>query len=205
LGGPICSPQLANHDCLARERGVSCRDILKLASSNYHAGYDGIKRLTECIIAKCGLARATGQVEETSICYQGVFRVHQKVYDGWFDSLRNTSGPSVPYIVEKALSLFPCLKATTMEDTIKFFDDPQSTGLNYLLALILFDAIYIPFGFKGLCPPGLGTGRYAEISSAFMELLPHFLVWCTPKCIKNNAVNLILRLFLYHFLHTMSS
>jgi hypothetical protein len=38
-----------------------------------------------------------------------------------------------------------------------------------------FDAIYISYGFKALCLPGLGTGRYAEISSAFMELLPRLL------------------------------
>jgi hypothetical protein len=86
------------------------------------------------------------------------------------------SGPSIPYIVEKALLLFPRLKATTMENTVKFYDDLQSTGLNYLLALMLFDAIYIPFGFEGLCPPGLGTGHYAEISSAFMKLLPRLLL-----------------------------
>jgi hypothetical protein len=38
-----------------------------------------------------------------------------------------------------------------------------------------FDTIqcyYISFGFERLCPTGLVTGRYAEISLAFMELLP---------------------------------
>jgi hypothetical protein len=88
--------------------------------------------------------------------------------------------------VEKALSLFPHLKAATMEDTVKFYDDLQLTGLNYLLALMPFNAIYIPFSFKGLCPPSLGTGRYAEISSAFMELLPHLLpVGSIPRVLAN--------------------
>ncbi len=58
---------------------------------------------------------------------------------------------------------------------MKFYDDLQSTGINFLLPLMLFDAIYIPYGFKALCPPGFGTGRYAEVSSAFMELLPRLL------------------------------
>jgi hypothetical protein len=38
-----------------------------------------------------------------------------------------------------------------------------------------FNVIYIPFSFKGLCPPGLGTGHYVEISLAFIELLPCLL------------------------------
>jgi hypothetical protein len=38
-----------------------------------------------------------------------------------------------------------------------------------------FNVICIPFGFKGLCPPGLRTGRYGEISLAFMELLPRLV------------------------------
>jgi hypothetical protein len=48
---------------------------------------------------------------------------------------------------------------------------------------MLFDAIYIPFSFEGLCPPGLGTGRYAEISSAFMELLPCLLPVGSIPCV----------------------
>jgi hypothetical protein len=62
-----------------------------------------------------------------------------------------------------------------MEATVKFYNDLQSTGINYLLLLMPFDAIYIPYGFEELRPPGLGTGWYAEVSSAFMELLPRLL------------------------------
>jgi hypothetical protein len=174
-GGAVCSPRLANRDRLVHERRASHHNVLKLALREYHIGYDSIKLLMEHIIAECGLTRATSHVKDGSFCYQDIFCVHQKIYDGWFDYRQNTSRPNVPYIVEKALSLFPHLKAADMEETVKFYHDLQLTGLNYLLALMPFDAIYIPFGFLGLCPPGLGTGRYAEISSAFMELLPHLL------------------------------
>ncbi len=45
-----------------------------------------------------------------------------------------------------------------------------------------FDAIYIPYGFESLCPPGLVTGWYAKVSSAFMELLPRlFPVATIPR------------------------
>jgi hypothetical protein len=43
------------------------------------------------------------------------------------------------------------------------------------------------------------------LGSNNLQLQEIIKVRCTPKCIKKNAVNLILRLFLYHFLHTMSS
>ncbi len=69
-----------------------------------------------------------------------------------------------------------------MEETVKFYDDLQSTGLNYLLALMLLDAIYILFGFKGLCHPDLGTGHYVEISLAFMELLHCLLTVGSITC-----------------------
>ena len=40
---------------------------------------------------------------------------------------------------------------------------------------MLFDAININTGFEGLCPPGLGLQRYAEIAGVFMEILPRLL------------------------------
>jgi hypothetical protein len=70
-----------------------------------------------------------------------------------------------------------------MEATVKFYDGLQSTGINYLLPLMLFDAIYIPYGFKALCPPSLGTGWYTDISSTFMELLPRLLPVATITCV----------------------
>jgi hypothetical protein len=73
-----------------------------------------------------------------------------------------------------------------MEATVKFYNDLQSTGIKYLLPLMPFDAIYIPYGFEALCPPGLGTGRYAEVNSAFMELLPRLLPEAT-----NSRVSII--------------
>jgi hypothetical protein len=201
VGGAVCSSLLSNWDCLTRKRWASCHDVLKLALQEYHVGYNCVKWLTECIIARCGLICATGHVEDASFCFQDIFCVYQKVYDGWFDSCQITSGPNVPYIVEKALSLFPCIKATTMEETVKFYDDLQSTGLNYLLATMPFDVIYIPFSFEGLCPPGLGTGHYVEFSSAFMELLPCLLPVKSIPCVlaivdavsmkSNNGYNLL--------------
>ncbi len=38
-----------------------------------------------------------------------------------------------------------------------------------------FDAIRLEFNFKGLFVPGLGTNRYADCTSALMEILPCLL------------------------------
>jgi hypothetical protein len=40
---------------------------------------------------------------------------------------------------------------------------------------MLFDAINLNMGFKGLCPPGLGLPQYAEIAGALMEVPPRLL------------------------------
>ncbi len=143
-------------------------------------------------------------MEDASFCYQDVFHDHCITYDSWFDSCWNRSGPNVPHIVKKALSLFPRLKSDTMEETVQFYDVLQSTCLNYLIPLMPFDAIYIPFGFEGLCPPRVGTSCYAEVSTALMDLLPHLLlvnsiprVSTTVAAVtmeSNNGYNLLFRI-----------
>jgi hypothetical protein len=42
----------------------------------------------------------------------------------------------------------------------------------YLLVVMPFDVIVLKNHFKGLCIPGLGTRRYAEMSQALMDFLP---------------------------------
>jgi hypothetical protein len=172
VGGAVCSPQMVDCDHLTWERKSSCLDVLKLASGPYHVCYDGVRHLTEKITFNCGLTKATGYMDDASFCFQDIFCVHKRVYDGWYDPRCNSFGPNMMYIVEKALTLFPQLTIITMEATVKFYSDLQSTGINYLLPLMPFDTIYIPYGFEALCPLGLGTGWYAEVSSSFMELLP---------------------------------
>jgi len=43
-----------------------------------------------------------------------------------------------------------------------------------------FDSVKLSFNFEGLCPPGLGTLRYAEIASALMEVLPRLIPTTIP-------------------------
>jgi hypothetical protein len=73
---------MVDRDHLACERKSSHLDVLKLASKPYHVGYDGVRRLMEKIIFNCGLTKATGHMDDASFCFQEVFCVHKKVYDG---------------------------------------------------------------------------------------------------------------------------
>jgi hypothetical protein len=107
VGGPVCSPRMVDHDRLACKRKSSHLDVLKLASNLYHLGYDGIRQLTEKIIFNCGLTKATGHVDDANFCFQDVFHVHKKVYNGWYDPRCNMSGPNVKYTVKKHWHSFP--------------------------------------------------------------------------------------------------
>jgi hypothetical protein len=82
----------------------------------------------------------------------------------------------VDRILQKSLSVFPCLESTHPEDVVTFYDRLQEVSMNHVLALMSFDAIVVRFCFEGLCPPGLGITRYGAMSKALMELLP----WLIP-------------------------
>ncbi len=62
-----------------------------------------------------------------------------------------------------------------MVDVVKFYDSVQKILMRYLLPLMPFDSICLVFGFEGLCPPGMGTIRYAAIALAWMDVLPRIL------------------------------
>jgi hypothetical protein len=79
------------------------------------------------------------------------------------------------YILEKVLLVFSCLCSLEVVDVVKFYDSVQKIPMQYLLPLMPFDLICLVFGFEGLCPPGLGTIRYAAIASAWIDILPRLL------------------------------
>ena len=93
----------------------------------------------------------------------------------WTNYRTGRSGPSFEYIIEKALVNFPKLTSLDAKEALEFFDKFQKLASGYLLPLMPFDTIKLAFNFEGLCPPGLGTQRYAEIGSALMDILPRLL------------------------------
>jgi len=80
------------------------------------------------------------------------------------------------HVLEKALVNFPKLCSLDAQAAVDFYNKLQKLSAGYLLPLMPFDAIKLSFNFEGLCPPGLGTHRYAEVGLAFMDILPCLLL-----------------------------
>jgi hypothetical protein len=95
--------------------------------------------------------------------------------DAWENRRTQQCGPSVDRILEKGLLVFPKLDSLEVSATVDFYDKLHKTSALFLLPLMLFDAINLNTGFEGLCPPGLGLQRYAEIAGVLMEVLPRLL------------------------------
>ena len=105
------------------------------------------------------------------ICYNDVILVHRKVVTSWTNYQTSRSGPIIEYIIEKALVNFPKLRSLDARAAVKFYNKLHKFSTGYLLPLMPFDAIKLSFNFEGICPPGIGTHRYAEVGFAFMDIL----------------------------------
>ena len=176
MGGPIVSPHASARERIAWERKTSRYDIANLATTRYHGNEAGVSILMEKFICDCGYNSFSPEsTEEVLFCYNDIMMVHRKVVAGWVNSCSGRSGPSVEYILEKALTNFPVLHYPVARKMVDFYDRLQKLLAGYLLLLMPFESIKLSFNFEGLCPPGLGTLRYAEIGTALMEVLPRLL------------------------------
>ncbi len=175
-GGPIISLHASDCNRLTRELRTSRYDLATLAHSWYHGGVDGMLELTIKFIHECGNNSLTTKApKDVLIYYNDIVLVHRKVITGWTNYHTGRSGPLVEYIVKKLLLNFPRLHSLDAKDAVDFYDRLQKLSSGYLLPLMPFDTIKLSFNFEGLCPPGLGMMRYAEVGSALMEILPRLL------------------------------
>jgi hypothetical protein len=156
--------------------GVSCFDITSLATKEYHVGMDGVDTLTKEDIQACGYAQVKASIEDVVVCYNDIIFVHNKVSGLWYNGYAHTLGPQVDKILQKLLSVFPCLESLRVEDVITFYDRLQEVSMGYVIAIMPFDAIVLVHQFEGLCPLGLGLVKYAAMGKVLMELLP----WLIP-------------------------
>ena len=185
LGGSfrqIISHRVDDRERIAQDRKLSIFDIPGLANDLYHGGSDGVEELTITFLHECGYnSFAPGAPKDVLLCYRDIQLVHRKVMSGWFNTRSSCSGPPLEYIIEKALPNFPKLKSLDARVAVNFYDRLQKISTGYLLPLMPFDAIKLSFKFKGLCPLGLGTSRYGEISSTLMDILPRLLPATIPE------------------------
>ncbi len=174
IGGPIKSPSNIGRFQQARQRGMSRYNMAALADNNYHGGVRGFDPLTIRIIKNCGYTAINS--DDILLCYRDIIHLHGKTLDGWTNMRTQHQGPSVEWIMEKAMPLFQKFNGVTMADLVQFYDNFQKTGSIYLLPVMPFDAVNLKLGFEGLCPPGLGVDRYASIAAAIMEVVPRLLL-----------------------------
>jgi hypothetical protein len=176
MGGLNVSPRASDRKSIAWEQKTSRYDIANIATPHYHGNDKGVMVVTEKFICNCGYKSFSPEsMEEVLFCYNDIMMVHRKVIRGWVNSCSGQSGPSIKYILEKALINFPVLHYPVARKTVDFYNKLQKLSAGYLLPLMPFNLIKLSFNFEGLCPPGLGTLCYAEIRTALMEVLPRLL------------------------------
>ena len=181
-GGPIVLPRASNRERLAHALKTSCNDMASLAHLEYHGGPNGEKELTIKFIHECGYdSISVDPPENILISYNDIILAHRKVVTGWTNYRTGRSGPIVEYIIEKALVNFPKLRSLDAQAAVEIYDKLQNLSTGYLLPLMTFDAIKLSFSFEGICLPGLGTHRYAEVCSAIMDILPLLLLTTSSK------------------------
>ena len=171
-GGQIISPRHWDRRQLAQSAGHSPLDAAALGCREYHGYQRGYYPLTAAIVHRCGFRDASGNV--SPFC-NDIILLHRRVLEAWENRRTQQHGPSVDRILEKGLPVFPKLDTLDVASTVTFYDKLQKTSALFLLPLMLFDAINLNTGFEGLCPPGLGLPRYAEIAGVLMEILPRLL------------------------------
>ncbi len=156
-------PRASDRERLARLLKTGQFDMATLAHSKYHGGPDGVAELTIDFIHECGYDSITVEApEDILICYNDIILVHRKVVAGWMNFRTGRSGPTVEYILEKALVNFLKLCSLDARAAVDFYDKLQKLSAGYLLPLMPFDAIKLSFNFEGLCPQDLariGTRR----------------------------------------------
>ena len=171
-GGQIISPRHWDRRQMAYSAGHSPLDVAALGCREYHGYQRGYYPLTPAIISRCGYRDAQGG--PSPYC-NDIVLLHRRVMDSWENPRYQQYGPSVDRILEKGIPVFPKLDVLDMAAMVNFYDKLQKTSAIFLLPLTLFDAIKLNMGFEGLCPPGLGLPRYAEIAGVLMEVLPRLL------------------------------
>jgi hypothetical protein len=155
---------------------MSLFDIAGLASQQYHGKMDGVTKLSISFIHACGYQSFSIKTpDDVFLCYCNIQQIHKKVCQGWFNPCSHSYGPSVEWILERGLFVFPRLDSLMATEAVTFYDKLQELSVVYLIPLMPFNAIRLKFNFKGLFVLGLGTTRYADCSSALMEILPCLL------------------------------
>ncbi len=108
-------------------------------------------------------------------CFNDIALMRQRVLDTWDNPHTMQSGLSVDRILDKGPVVLPKFTSMDVAAVVEFYNQLQKASALFLLPLMLFDAVNLHMGFKGLRPPGLGLPGYMEIARVMMEIIPCLL------------------------------
>jgi hypothetical protein len=122
-GGPIASPQPRDKERQARQLHTSLFDTAGLASPEYHGEMAGVNELSLRFIHACGYnSFSIKSSDNILLCYRNIQQDHKKVLQGWFNPCSRSYGPSIKWILERGLTIFPRLDSLTAADTVTFYN-----------------------------------------------------------------------------------
>ena len=173
-GGMIRSPRYIDRRKLAIERKVHPSNIESLAADEYHGGPQGRTTIDMPFVHACGYQTSISGPDVVT-AYSDIILLHAFTVERWQNARTQQTGPQLERIIEKGLTTLPRLHGLAMEEIIDFYDKLQPVSALYLLPIVPFDCINVTMGYEALCPPGLGTRRYATIGRVLIEVLPRIL------------------------------
>ena len=173
-GGMIRSPRYIDRRKLVIDKNVHPTNIEALADVEYHGGRRGRATIDMPFVHSCGY-RSSISDSDVVTAYGEIILLHTSTVERWENVRTQQYGPQLERIIEKGLATLPRLPGLTMEEIIDFYDKLQPVSALYLLPIVPFDCINVNMGYEALCPPGLGTHRYATIGRVLLEVLPRIL------------------------------
>jgi hypothetical protein len=129
--------------------------------------------LTAGFLKTCGYHMISSN--DVVMCFDDIISAHCCIQESRHNPVMNTYGPLVNRILLKSFKLFPRLDSTTTNDVMNFYNRLQELLTSHHLTIMPFDAIVLKHHFVGLCIPGWGTWRYADLSQALMDFLPRLI------------------------------
>ena len=173
-GGMIQSPRYIDRRRLITEKKIHPSNIEQLADIGYHGGVSGRSEIDMPFVHSCGY-RSSISGSDVIAAYGEIMLLHAYTLERWENARTQQWGPQLERIIEKGLPTLPRLPGLAMEEIIDFYDKLQPVSALYLLPIVPFDCINVNMGYEALCPPGLGTRRYARIGRVLIEVLPRIL------------------------------
>jgi hypothetical protein len=105
--------------------------------------------------------------------YSEIMRLHRVIRQCWHNRQYNSFGPQKESILKSsAFSTRLLLEKFDAPSVVNWYERLVSTCEAFPIGLVPFDAIQFGCRHEGICLPGLGFERYADMASALCTAMP---------------------------------